>query len=101
MMAKRGLIKSMPIWVRVPGIITLVLLVVVMTTTLLNASGVGGRDATHMAEMGGAGHGSGDIARMTSHSDGSNGHSSADTSAGMDHTGGGNHGASAATVVPR
>jgi hypothetical protein len=101
MMAKRGFMRSMPIWVRVPGIITLVLLVVVMTTTLLNASGVGSRDATHMAEMGGGGHGSGDIPRMTGHSDGSSGHSSADMSAGMDHTGGGDHGASAATAVPR
>ena len=81
-MAKRGFISNVPIWVRVPGIITLVLVVVVMSATLLTAAGIGSRDTTHMMDMGGASaHSSGDLVQMTEHRAGASGHGAGDMTA--------------------
>ncbi len=41
-MANRGWLARMPIWLRVPGIIALVLAGIVASTTLAGAAGVGG-----------------------------------------------------------
>jgi hypothetical protein len=102
-MANRGFISNLPIWVRVPGIITLVLVVVIMSATLLTAAGIGSRDTTHMMDMGGASaHSSGDLVQMTEHRAGASGHGAGDMTAGMDHVGGGGvHGSTPATAVPR
>ena len=67
-MAKRGLAARIPIWLRVPGIIALVLVGVVISTVLLNGARDGGGhgrlgDHTQMDAgghgSGGGGHGSG------------------------------------------
>jgi hypothetical protein len=69
-MAKRGLTASIPIWVRVPGIIALVLVGVLVSAMLLNAA----RDGGGHGAGDGAGHGrSGD----TTHTDGG-GHGAGD-----------------------
>lgn len=70
-MAKRGWMRWMtriPIWVRVPGIIALVLVGVLVGTMLLGAAGDGG------------GHGAGDNPQMNSgsHSSGNGGGHGAD-----------------------
>ena len=61
-MAKRGLVARIPIWVRVPGLIALVLVVVFISPMLLDAAGVGvnrGSDDMEEMEMDGD-HSSGD-----------------------------------------
>jgi len=60
-MGLRALVQRVPIWVRVPGIIALVLLGVVVGTMLFGASGVGG------------GHGSGAGTEMKDHEGGRGG----------------------------
>jgi hypothetical protein len=57
-MADRGLTASIPIWVRVPGIIALVLVGVVVSSMLLGVSSSGGRGMGGMGSSGG--HGCGD-----------------------------------------
>jgi hypothetical protein len=59
-MARRGLTAGIPIWVRVPGIIALVLVGVLVSTMLLGAAGDdGGHGAGDQMETNGAGHGAG------------------------------------------
>jgi hypothetical protein len=60
-MQKRGLVARAPIWVRVPGIIALVLVGVLLSSMLLNAArdGGGGRTGGHTQMDGGGNHGSG------------------------------------------
>jgi hypothetical protein len=55
------LTTKIPIWVRVPAIIALVLVGVLITTMLLDAGGGAGGHGT------GGGHGSGDEMQMTDH----------------------------------
>jgi hypothetical protein len=60
-MAKRGWTARIPIWVRVSGIIALILVGVLVSTMLLGAAGDGGgpgRSGDH-TQMPGGGHGSG------------------------------------------
>jgi hypothetical protein len=60
-MAKRGWTARIPIWVRVSGIIALILVGVLVSTMLLDAAGDGGgpgRSSDH-TQMPGGGHGSG------------------------------------------
>ena len=56
-MTNKGLISRIPIWLRVAGIIVVLLLAVLAGTMVLNAAGVGG-----------GGHGCGDQMPMTDHS---------------------------------
>lgn len=63
-MAKRGWITRIPIWVRVPGIIALVLVGVLISTMLLNVARDGGGqrpsgDQTQLHGGGDGGHGTG------------------------------------------
>ena len=77
-MANRGFISRIPIWVRVPGIIALVLIGVLISTMLLDLeSGFGG------------GHGSGGETEMTDRSGTDRGHGSDDEAEMTDHTGSG------------
>jgi hypothetical protein len=61
-MARRGLTASIPIWVRVPGIIALVLVGVLVSAMLLNAARDGGGHgrAGDTTQTDGGGHGAGD-----------------------------------------
>lgn len=75
-MAKRGLIRRIPIWVRVPGIITLVLVGIVISAMLLDTAGGGhggsGNDSgtrDHGPSDSG-GHGPGDRERGSGHDSG-------------------------------
>jgi hypothetical protein len=61
-MANRGWMTRMPIWVRVPGIIALVLVGVLIGTMLLSTGGDGG------------GHSSGDQMEMRDHRGAGGGH---------------------------
>ena len=82
-MAKRGWTARIPIWVRVSGIIALVLVGVLVSTMLLGAAGDGGgpgRSSDH-TQMPGGGHGSGG---------GGGGHGSG--GGGSHSSGGGSHG---------
>jgi hypothetical protein len=60
-MAKRGWTTSIPIWVRVPGIIALVLVGVLVSTMLLGAARDGGGHgrAGDQTQMNRGGHGAG------------------------------------------
>jgi hypothetical protein len=60
-MAKRGWTTRIPIWVRVSGIIALILVGVLVSTMLLGAVGDGGRPGRSgdHTQMPGGGHGSG------------------------------------------
>lgn len=60
-MAKRGWTARIPIWVRVPGIILLVLVGVLVGTMLLGAAGDGGGHGRvgDQTQMDGGGHGAG------------------------------------------
>jgi hypothetical protein len=101
-MANRGLMARIPIWVRVPGIIALVLVGVLISTMLLGAWGDGdghGSGGSHgsgdepeMMEQNrgqGGGHDSGDRSRMRDHDEGQGGgHDSGDRSRMRDHNGG-------------
>lgn len=73
-MANRGSTACIPIWVRVPAIIALILVAVIISTMLLGAENAGG------------GHGSGDQAEMTDHTGGE--HGSGDQTGVSDHTDG-------------
>jgi hypothetical protein len=95
----RRFTSSVPVWVRVPAIIALVLLAVLISTTWLNAAGVGAR---------GAEHGSADMTQMADHMSDAGGHGSdgvhgsSDVTPPMDHTGGGGgHGGTIATPAAR
>jgi hypothetical protein len=61
-MAKRGWTTRIPIWVRVPGIIALVLVGVLVSTMLLNVArdGSGQRPSGDQTQLHGGGHGGGD-----------------------------------------
>lgn len=89
-MATRGLIARIPIWVRVPGIIAVVLVGIVVTAMLLDTSGGGhGRsgDENGTRDHGpsdrgghgpgdrerGGGHGSGDETERSDHNQGQSG----------------------------
>jgi hypothetical protein len=84
-MAKRGLVARVPIWVRVPGIVALVLAGVLLSSMLLNAArdgGGDGRSGGHTQMDGGSNHGTG----ASDHgSGGTGGHGSGD---GAGHTSG-------------
>jgi hypothetical protein len=59
-MAKRGWRTRIPIWVRVPGIIALVLVGVLASTMLLGAvRDGGGHGSGNQPQMGGGDHGAG------------------------------------------
>ncbi len=60
-MARRGLTASIPIWVRVAGIIALVLVGVLVSTLLLGAAGDSGGHGRSgdKTQINGSGHGSG------------------------------------------
>jgi hypothetical protein len=60
-MQKRGLVARVPVWVRVPGIIALVLAGVLLSSMLLNAArdGGDGRTGDHTRMDGRGNHGSG------------------------------------------
>jgi hypothetical protein len=61
-MAKRGWTTRIPIWVRMSGIVALVLVGVLISTMLLGAAGDGGghEQSGHQTKMDGSGgHGSG------------------------------------------
>jgi hypothetical protein len=63
-MAKRGWRSRIPIWVRVPGIIALVLVGVLLSTMVLGAArGDGGHGATDQPRVNGGGHRAGDAGR--------------------------------------
>jgi hypothetical protein len=89
-MTNKASIRRIPIWLRVSGIIALVLLAVLAGTMVLNAAGV----------VGGGGHGCGDQTVMTDHA-------GTDHSAPVGHDSGGGHGSAGghgcgdATAVPR
>ena len=70
-MAGRGLTASIPIWVRVPGIIALVLVGVVVSSMLLGGSSSGGRGMGGMGSSGG--HGRGDQMQQMDHNGGQTG----------------------------
>lgn len=60
-MAKRGWTTRIPIWVRVPGIIALVLVGVLVSSMLLNAArDGGGQPSGDQTQLHGGGHGGGD-----------------------------------------
>jgi hypothetical protein len=72
-MQKRGLVARIPIWVRVPGIVALVLAGVLLSSMLLNAArdgGGDGRTGDHTQMDGGGNHGSG---RTGGHGSGTHG----------------------------
>ena len=66
----KGVIARIPIWVRVPGLIALVLVVVLISPMLLDAAGVGVNRGSDETEMEGSDHGSGgsDETEGTDHS---------------------------------
>jgi hypothetical protein len=71
-MAKRGWTARIPIWVRVPGIIALVLVGVLVSTMVLGAArGSGGHGSSDQTRMNGGGHGPGDAGN---HGAGGGGH---------------------------
>jgi hypothetical protein len=84
-MPLRSTIARIPFWVRVPGIIALVLAGVLITTMLLDA---GGGDGAHGS---GGGHGSGRTTEMTDRS-GADGHGDSEGTEAMDHPDDGAHG---------
>jgi hypothetical protein len=77
-MANRGLTTRIPIWVRVPAIIALVLVGVLLSTMLLDAVG------------GDGGRGSGDETEMTQHTGGGD-HGGGGHGSGSGHGSGGGH----------
>jgi hypothetical protein len=89
-MTNNGLIRRIPIWLRVSGIIAVLLLAVLAGTMVLNAAGV----------VGGGGHGCGDQTVMAEHS-------GTDHSSPVGHGSGGGHGSAGgqgcgdSTTVPR
>jgi hypothetical protein len=79
-MAIRGLMVGIPIWVRVPGIIALVLVGVLVGTMVLGASSDGDGHGS------GGGHGSGDETQMRDHKSGQGrGHDAGDETEMRDH----------------
>ncbi len=74
-MARRGLTTRIPIWVRVPGIIALVLAGVLLSTMLLGAAGDSGghRRSGDQTQMDGGVHGAGDGGSHSSGNSGSHG----------------------------
>jgi hypothetical protein len=94
-MAIRGLMTRIPIWVRVPGIIALVLVGVLISTMLLGGGGDdgghGSGDETDMRDRNGGqgrGHGSSSETEMRDHNGGQGGdHGSGDESEMRDHDG--------------
>jgi hypothetical protein len=79
-MAKRGLLRRTPIWLRTFLVTTVILVGVLMATMLLAAGGVGDRGRT-------GGHGSNGGTQMTPNDHTSGDHSGGDHSGG-DHSGG-------------
>jgi hypothetical protein len=77
-MAIRSWTICLPVWVRVPAIIALVLVGVLVGTILLDAAGVGDGGRS------GGGHGAGDETQMTEHTGGGD-HGRGDGDHGADH----------------
>ena len=87
-MADRGLTASIPIWVRVPGIIALVLVGVVVSSMLLGGSSSGGRGMGGMGSSGGHGRGDQMQQQMQQGGSSSGSHGCGAQMQQMDHNGG-------------
>jgi hypothetical protein len=72
-MAGPGLVTRIPLWVRVPGIVALVLAGVLVSALLLNAARDGsGHHAGNQTRTDGSGHGAGHDSRGGGHGSGGN-----------------------------